>query len=38
MIYIETSRLQLRDWEETDLEPFSQLNADEQVMKGLRKR
>ncbi|WP_282942604.1 GNAT family N-acetyltransferase [Paenibacillus sp. RC67] len=33
MIYLETSRLQLRDWEETDLEPFSRLNADEQVMK-----
>ena len=32
MIYLETSRLQLRDWEETDLEPFCQLNADEQVM------
>lgn len=33
MIYLETSRLQLRDWEETDLESFSRLNADEQVMK-----
>ncbi|MDQ8738713.1 GNAT family N-acetyltransferase [Paenibacillus sp. LHD-38] len=33
MIYLETSRLQLRDWEKTDLEPFSRLNADEQVMK-----
>lgn len=33
MIYIETSRLQLRDWEAEDLEPFSQLNADEQVMR-----
>ncbi|MNC78785.1 hypothetical protein D3C75_1310840 [compost metagenome] len=32
MIYLETSRLQLRDWEETDLEPFSRLNADEEVM------
>lgn len=32
MIYLETARLQLRDWEETDLEPFSQLNADEKVM------
>ncbi|SEC75960.1 GNAT family N-acetyltransferase [Paenibacillus sp. GP183] len=32
MIYLETSRLQLRDWEETDLEPFSRLNADEKVM------
>ncbi|MEV2354477.1 GNAT family N-acetyltransferase [Paenibacillus larvae] len=33
MIYLETSRLQLRDWEETDLEPFSRLNADEKVMR-----
>ncbi|MBE1446725.1 GNAT family N-acetyltransferase [Paenibacillus sp. OAS669] len=33
MIYIETSRLLLRDWEETDLEPFRQLNADERVMR-----
>jgi RimJ/RimL family protein N-acetyltransferase len=33
VIYLETSRLQLRDWEETDLEPFSGLNADEQVMR-----
>lgn len=33
MLYIETSRLQLRDWEAEDLEPFSQLNADEQVMR-----
>jgi len=33
MIYLETSRLQLRDWEAEDLEPFSQLNADEQVMR-----
>lgn len=32
MIYLETSRLRLRDWEETDLYPFSQLNADEKVM------
>lgn len=32
MIYLETSRLQLRDWNETDLEPFSRLNADEKVM------
>jgi RimJ/RimL family protein N-acetyltransferase len=38
MIYLETSRLQLRDWDETDLEPFSRLNADEKVMqlKGRR--
>ncbi|MDF2721581.1 MAG: family N-acetyltransferase [Paenibacillus sp.] len=33
MIYVETSRLQLRDWEETDLESFCRLNADEQVMR-----
>ncbi|WP_440896988.1 GNAT family N-acetyltransferase [Amphibacillus sp. Q70] len=33
MIYLETSRLQLRDWDEADLEPFSRLNADENVMK-----
>lgn len=33
MIYIETSRLILRDWKDSDLEPFRRLNADEQVMK-----
>lgn len=33
MIYIETSRLRLRDWKDTDFEPFRQLNADEEVMK-----
>ncbi|KZE63846.1 GNAT family acetyltransferase [Fictibacillus phosphorivorans] len=33
MIYLETSRLQLRDWKEADLEPFRRLNADEDVMK-----
>lgn len=32
MIYFETSRLRLRDWEEADLEPFCRLNADEKVM------
>ncbi|RAV23263.1 GNAT family N-acetyltransferase [Paenibacillus contaminans] len=32
MIYVETSRLHLRDWEETDIEPFRRLNADEKVM------
>lgn len=37
MIYLETSRLRLRDWEETDLEPFSRLNADEEVMKYFTK-
>ncbi|WGU95759.1 GNAT family N-acetyltransferase [Paenibacillus dendritiformis] len=33
MIYLETSRLQLRDWAEADLEPFQRLNADKQVMR-----
>lgn len=33
MIYLETSRLRLRDWIETDLEPFSALNADDEVMR-----
>lgn len=33
MIYFETPRLRFRDWKETDLEPLSRLNADEQVMK-----
>jgi RimJ/RimL family protein N-acetyltransferase len=33
MIYLETTRLRLRDWVETDLEPFSKLNADEEVMR-----
>ncbi|WP_025786268.1 GNAT family N-acetyltransferase [Sporosarcina sp. D27] len=32
MIYIETERLQLRDWKESDLEPFRRMNADEEVM------
>ncbi|NOU67762.1 GNAT family N-acetyltransferase [Paenibacillus sp. LMG 31461] len=32
MIYLETARLRLRNWVETDLEPFRQLNADEEVM------
>ncbi|UGB28750.1 GNAT family N-acetyltransferase [Metabacillus sp. B2-18] len=32
MIYLETSRLQLRDWRETDLDPFIRLNSDEKVM------
>jgi RimJ/RimL family protein N-acetyltransferase len=32
MIYLETARLRLRDWVETDLGPFRQLNADEEVM------
>jgi len=33
MLYIDTPRLQLRDWIDQDIEPFIQLNADEQVMK-----
>ncbi|XKH49899.1 GNAT family N-acetyltransferase [Chryseomicrobium palamuruense] len=33
MVYIETPRLKLRDWKDTDLEPFRQLNADEEVMR-----
>jgi len=33
MIYLETSRLQLRDWKEDDLEPFCRLNADAEVMR-----
>jgi RimJ/RimL family protein N-acetyltransferase len=33
MIYLETFRLRIRDWVETDLEPFSRLNADEEVMR-----
>lgn len=32
MIYFETSRLRFRDWENRDLEPFAQLNADDKVM------
>jgi len=33
MIYVETARLQLRDWKEADLEPFCELNADSRVMR-----
>lgn len=33
MIYIETTRLRLRDWQEADFEPFSRMNADEEVMR-----
>ncbi|SHM73616.1 GNAT family N-acetyltransferase [Gracilibacillus kekensis] len=33
MIYVKTSRLQLRDWKESDLQPFCELNADEKVMR-----
>lgn len=30
-VYIETERLRLRDWRETDLLPFQQMNANRQV-------
>lgn len=30
-VYIETERLRLRDWQETDLLPFQQMNANRQV-------
>lgn len=33
MIYIETSRLILRDWKKSDKEAFRKLNSDERVMK-----
>ncbi len=33
MIYFETPRLRFRDWREADLDPFSLLNADKEVMK-----
>jgi [ribosomal protein S5]-alanine N-acetyltransferase len=33
MIMVETPRLLLRDWRETDVEPFRQLNADPEVMR-----
>ncbi len=33
MIYIETPRLKLRDWKQTDLASFIKMNADEEVMK-----
>lgn len=33
MIYIETTRLRLRDWQQSDFEPFSRMNADEEVMR-----
>ena len=31
-VYIETPRLLLRGWRESDLEPFAEMNADPQVM------
>lgn len=37
MIYMETSRLLIRDWEESDLDPFRRLNADEMVMQYFAK-
>lgn len=30
-VYIETNRLKLRDWQDEDLQPFQQLNANRQV-------
>ncbi|RKN77136.1 GNAT family N-acetyltransferase [Paenibacillus ginsengarvi] len=33
MIHIETPRLRLRDWEQSDLEPFCRMNADKHVMR-----
>lgn len=33
MIYIETPRLILRNWQEDDLKPFRELNSDEEVMR-----
>lgn len=37
MIFIETSRLLLRDWRESDIEPFARMNADLNVMEYLLK-
>lgn len=37
MVYIETARLRLRDWEKTDLKPFREMNADEEVTRSLIK-
>ncbi|MCC8173056.1 MAG: GNAT family N-acetyltransferase [Odoribacter sp.] len=33
MIYFETARLLLRDWKEEDIEPFSKVNKDSNVMR-----
>jgi len=33
MICLETPRLLLRDWRESDIEPFARMNADEEVMR-----
>lgn len=33
MIYLETTRLRFRDWEEADLIPFNNMNADKEVMR-----
>ncbi|MBB4826356.1 ribosomal-protein-alanine N-acetyltransferase [Sporosarcina luteola] len=38
MIYVETPRLRLRDWEERDLPPFRRMNADEEVMRYFAKK
>jgi RimJ/RimL family protein N-acetyltransferase len=36
-IYIETERLRLRDWTDSDAEPFAALNADPRVMEFFRR-
>lgn len=33
MIYFETARLRFRDWKEADIIPFTEMNADNEVMK-----
>ncbi|QTD41844.1 GNAT family N-acetyltransferase [Sporosarcina sp. Te-1] len=38
MIYIETPRLRLRDWEEQDLPPFRRMNAEDEVMRYFPKK
>ena len=38
MIYIETPRLLLRDWQEEDLNPFSEMNQDPLVMEFFLKK
>jgi RimJ/RimL family protein N-acetyltransferase len=38
MIELETPRLRLRQWRDSDLEPFAQLNADPEVMEFFPRR
>lgn len=38
MIYFETERLWLRDWQEADLELFCKMNADDEVMRYFPKK